>query len=189
MVIQEMTEDECGTALGQTDFGRLACARGHQPYIVPIYFSYDGKHLYGFSTIGQKIEWMRSNPLVCLEIDERTSPHQWMSVVVSGHYEELPDTPEFGYERVQAWEVLQKHAMWWEPAYVVTEHRGQFMPIFYRIHIKQMTGRRATPDPVGAAASAARAPTAEESWLGSILRHWNRATTFVIFEEQQTTTL
>ena len=31
-------------------------------------------------------------------------------------------------------------------------------------------------------------PTAEESWLGSILRHWNRATTFVIFEPQQTTT-
>ena len=52
MVIQEMTEDECGTALGQTDFGRLACARGHQPYIVPIYFSYDGKHLYGVTTLG-----------------------------------------------------------------------------------------------------------------------------------------
>ena len=34
-----------------------------QPYIVPIYFSYDGKHLYGVTTLGQKIEWMRSNPL------------------------------------------------------------------------------------------------------------------------------
>jgi hypothetical protein len=130
---------------------------------------------------------MRSNPLVCLEIDERTSHHQWMSVVASGRYEELPDTPEFGYERVQAWEVLQKRAMWWEPAYVATEHREQFTPIFYRIHIKQMTGRRATPDPVEAATSA-KAPTAEESWLGNILRHWNRATTFVIVEPQQTTT-
>ena len=188
MFIHEMTEDECRTALERASFGRLACARDNQPYVLPIYFSYDGKHLYGFSTLGQKIEWMRSNPLVCLEIDERTSHHQWMSVVVSGHYEELSDTPEFGYERVQAWEVLQKHAMWWEPAYVATEHREQFLPIFYRIHIKQMTGRRATPDPVGAAASAAKAPTAEESWFGSILHHWNRATTFVIFEEQQTTT-
>ena len=50
------------------------------------------------------------------------------------------------------------------------------------------TWRRATPDPVEAAGSAAKAPTAEESWLGSTLHHWNRATTFVIFEPQQTTT-
>jgi hypothetical protein len=197
MLIHEMTEDECRAALERVSFGRLACARDNQPYVVPINFSYDGKHLYGFSapaeiygfsTLGQKIEWMRTNPLVCLEIDERTSHHEWMSVVVSGHYEELPDTPEFGHARVHALEVLQKRAMWWQPAYVATEQREQFTPIFYRIHIRQMTGRRATPDPVEAAASAAKAPTAEESWLGSILHHWNRATTFVVFEPQQATT-
>jgi uncharacterized protein len=188
MLIHEMTENECRTALERVGFGRLACARDNHPYVLPIYFSYDGRHLYGFSTLGQKIEWMRSNPLVCLEIDERTSHHQWMSVVVSGRYEELPDTPESGYARVQAWTVLQKHAMWWEPAAVTTEHREQLTSIFYRIHIKQMTGRRATPDPIEAAAAAAKALTAEESWLGSILRHWNRAATFVIFEPQQTTT-
>lgn len=197
MLIHEMTEDECRAALRRVSFGRLACARDNQPYIIPIYFSYDGKHLYGFtapariygfSTQGQKIEWMRSNPLVCLEIDEHTSHHHWMSVVVSGRYEELPDTPEFGDERLRAWEGLQRHAMWWEPAYVATEQREKVAPVFYRIHIKQMTGRRARPDPVEAAASAARAPTAEESWLGSILHHWNRATTFVVFEPQQATT-
>jgi len=188
MLIHEMTEDECRTALERVSFGRLACARNDQPYVVPIYFSYDGTHLYGFSTLGQKIEWMRSNPLVCLEIDERTSHHQWMSVVVSGRYEELADADEFEYERVHALEVLQKRAMWWQPAYVATEHREQLTPIFYRIHIKQITGHRAAPDPVEAVALGTKAPTAEESWLGSILHHWNRATTFVIFEPQQTTT-
>ena len=161
MIIHEMTEDECRAALGRVSFGRLACARDNQPYVVPIYFSYDGEHIYGciygFSTLGQKIEWMRSNPLVCLEIDERPSHHHWMSVVVTGRYEELPDTPEFGDMRVPAWEALQKRAMWWEPGYVATGHREQPAPIFYRIHITQMTGRRATPDPVEAAASAANA--------------------------------
>ena len=188
MLIHEMAEDECRTALKRVGFGRLGCARDNQPYVLPIYFSYDGKHLYGFSTLGQKIEWVRANPLVCLEIDERTSHHQWMSVVVSGRYEELPDTPEFGYARVQAWEALQKHAMWWQPAFVATEHREQLAPIFYRIHITHMTGRRATPDPVEIAALTAERSTAEESWLGTILRHWNRATAFVIFEPQQTAT-
>jgi len=54
MLIREMTEDECGTALEQVGFGRLACVRGGQPYIVPIYFSYDRKHLYGVTTLGKK---------------------------------------------------------------------------------------------------------------------------------------
>jgi hypothetical protein len=131
---------------------------------------------------------MRSNPLVCLEVDERTSHYEWMSVVVSGRYEELPDTPEFGYARVHAQEVLQQRAMWWQPAYVATEHREQLIPIFYRIHVRRMTGRRATPDPVEATTSAATAPTAEESWFGNIVRHWNRAVTFVSFEPRQTVT-
>ena len=177
MLIHEMTEDECRTALELVRYARLSCAHDNQPYVLPIYFSYCGKHLYGFSALGQKIEWMRSNPLVCLEIDEQTSHHQWMSVVVSGRYEELPDTPEFGSERVRAWEILRKHAMWWEPAYAAVEHRKQFTPVFYRIHIKRMTGRRATSDPVETGASAARAPTAAEGWLGSIMRRWNRRST------------
>src|SRR5262245_26666519 len=63
MIIREMTEDECRDVLARMNFGRLACARDNQPYVVPIYFSYHGGYLYGFSTMGQKIEWMRSNPL------------------------------------------------------------------------------------------------------------------------------
>lgn len=188
MLIHEMTEAECHTALKHVSFGRLACSRDGQPYVVPIYFSYDGKHLYGFSTLGQKIEWMRSNPLVCLEIDERTSHHQWKSVVVLGRYEELPDAPDFGHERLHALEVLQKRAMWWQPAYVASEYHERLKPIFYRIHVRKMTGHRAAPDRVEATAWGPKPSTPEESWLGGVLRHWNRATTFVVFEPEQTTT-
>src|SRR5215472_3942951 len=99
MIIHEMTEDECRAALKELDFGRLACVRGDQPYIVPVHFSYDGQHLYGLTTLGQKIEWMRSNPHVCLEVDERTSQQQWMSIIVFGRYEELPDTPQYQHAR------------------------------------------------------------------------------------------
>jgi nitroimidazol reductase NimA-like FMN-containing flavoprotein (pyridoxamine 5'-phosphate oxidase superfamily) len=149
MVIREMTEEECRQALGRSSFGRLGCARDNQPYVVPISFSYDGRHLYGFSTPGQKIEWMRSNPLICLEVDEWTSQDQWMSVVVSGRYQELPDTPEFAADRVRAQQALQKHATWWEYASIPgAEWRrkaGPFTPVFYRLHIEQLTGHQATP--------------------------------------------
>ena len=74
---------------------RLACARNNQPYIVPIHVDLEGEFLYGYATLGQKIEWMRQNPLVCLEIDELMTDGQWASVLVFGRYEELPHVPEY----------------------------------------------------------------------------------------------
>jgi len=149
MVIHEMTENECRNVLASASFGRLGCARDNQPYVVPIYFAYDGAHVYAFSTPGQKIEWMRSNPLVCLEIDERTSREHWTSVIVFGRYEELPDTPAFAAARARAQEALQTRAMWWDyasiPAAEWRRKPAPFTPIFYRIHTEKLTGHRATP--------------------------------------------
>src|ERR1700674_1399373 len=93
MLIQELTRQASLDLLARLHLGRLACAQENQPYIVPIYFAYNDGCLYSFSTVGQKIEWMRANPLVCVEADEVVSPQQWVSVVVFGRYEELPDKP------------------------------------------------------------------------------------------------
>ena len=95
MVIQEIPEPECRAVLAGTNVARLACARNNQPYIVPIHVDLDGDFLYSYATLGQKIEWMRQNPLVCLEIDDVKSHGQWSSVVVFGSYEELPDLPGY----------------------------------------------------------------------------------------------
>jgi nitroimidazol reductase NimA-like FMN-containing flavoprotein (pyridoxamine 5'-phosphate oxidase superfamily) len=121
---------------------------------VPFYFAYDNNALYSFATLGQKVEWMRANPLVCVEVDEVVSQQQWVSVVVFGRYEELPDTPEWQGVRALAHKLLQKSAMWWEPAFVQSIHAGRprpLVPIFYRIQIVQITGHRATPRPGGVA--------------------------------------
>jgi uncharacterized protein len=148
MLIHEMTPEECGTALARVDFGRLACARDDQPYVVPIHFAYDGEHLYGLTTAGQKIDWMRSNPRVCLEIDERPSPYRWWSIVVLGRYEELPETPTCERARAHALELLQRREIWWQPVSVSRPSREQRAPIFYRIHVVQVTGLRAEPDAI-----------------------------------------
>jgi nitroimidazol reductase NimA-like FMN-containing flavoprotein (pyridoxamine 5'-phosphate oxidase superfamily) len=151
MLIQELTRQASLELLSRTRLGRLACAQENQPYVVPFYFTYDNDYLYSFSTVGQKIEWMRANPLVCVEADEVVSPQQWVSVVVFGRYEELPDTPESQLEREFAHKLLQQHAMWWEPGYVKTTLHGTqrpLVPIFYRIYVDRITGHRASLEPV-----------------------------------------
>ena len=151
MFIHNMTEAECRYALKQASVGRLACSRDNQPYVVPIYFAYSEHHLYAISTIGQKIEWLRANPLVCVEVDNIASHDEWMSVVVFGRYEELPDLPEFKYAREQALALLQgRSAWWWEPACLCEDHRDtphSCTPVAYRIRIHRVSGLHATPDP------------------------------------------
>lgn len=169
-----MTEFECRKALQRATVGRLACARDNQPYVVPIYFAIDRDHLYAFTTLGQKVEWMRLNPRVCVEIDERTTHDQWESVVIFGQYEELPDLPKFEAARAKALELLQQHVMWWEPAYIGAAHRDvshSEKPIVYRIRIERMTGHRATPDLEELAGSAGEQEKPGDGWWSEILRH------------------
>ena len=161
MLIKDMTVKECQEILAHTGIGRLACVQNNLPYIVPIYFAYGPDHLYGFTTVGRKIEWMRLNPSVCVEVDEITSHTSWTSVIVSGRYEELPDTPEYQSERQQAQMLLEKRFLWWQTAYAAEQLRrgGGGKPsaaLFYCIHIDEMTGRRAVPDAVEAAYSGNR---------------------------------
>lgn len=97
MIIREMSRVECLQMLSRNRLARLACARENQPYIVPVSLvshesANDGPCLYGITTPGQKIEWMRANPLVCIEFDEVASQSQWVSVIVFGRFEELPET-------------------------------------------------------------------------------------------------
>ena len=54
------------------------------PNIVPINFAYRERYLYSVAALGQKIEWMRTNPLVCVEADEIVDHDHWTSVVVQG---------------------------------------------------------------------------------------------------------
>jgi uncharacterized protein len=151
MLIQEMTRDECIRALARLRFGRLGCARDNQPHVVPIFFSYHENYLYAFSTIGQKIEWMRENPLTCVQADEINSPNQWLSVVALGRYEELPDLVEFTSLRTLTHQLLHDRAAWWQPAYVASPLRSAtetVTPVFYRIRIDALTGHHGMPHAV-----------------------------------------
>jgi len=167
MLITQMKNEECRNLLARLGFGRLAVSYEGQPYIVPIYFAYDCDRLYGFTTVGRKVEWMRSNPRVSVEVDEVVSHFLWSSVVVLGRYEELPDTPEHTEARLRAEAKLGERALWWQTAYAANQPRGGHQPgkpVFYCIYIDEISGRSATADRVESAMglSTAQRPVREK---------------------------
>jgi nitroimidazol reductase NimA-like FMN-containing flavoprotein (pyridoxamine 5'-phosphate oxidase superfamily) len=121
----------------------LACEQAGQPYVTPFYFAFHHDALYGFSTVGQKVAWMRANPRVCVEADEVASAQNWTSVIALGRYEELPANAQYDAERKLAHSLLQQRPVWWEPGYartVLGAHERPLELVYFRIHIGTITG-------------------------------------------------
>ena len=118
MIITEMTRQEIRELLEVATIGRLACVKDDQPYVVPLSFVYNGVYLYSFTTAGQKIDYMRLNPRVCVEFDEISSTNKWQSVIVIGRFEELTKDPDYIDARNKAHALLNRNAEWWQPGYV-----------------------------------------------------------------------
>jgi hypothetical protein len=172
MLIERMSDRECRELLARTNVARLACSFNNQPYVVPIHVDYYDGFIYGFSTIGQKIEWMRANPLVCIEVDELTTRRDWESLVIFGEYEELTNVPEHAHARSDAESLFQRHPNWWEPATVPLTDQQARRPILFRILISRMTGRRARPQREEEAVdpSNANSEKRHSTWLAKVMR-------------------
>jgi nitroimidazol reductase NimA-like FMN-containing flavoprotein (pyridoxamine 5'-phosphate oxidase superfamily) len=148
MRIVPTSDQECKELLGRVSLGRLACALDNQPYVVPVAFSYEPGRIYVFSTVGKKIEWMRQNPKVCLQVDEIGNRSHWTSVVINGIYLELQE-PQYSAEKRRARELLGESAQWWIAP--MAERREQVSdlsiePVFFRIDIESMSGLRGIPE-------------------------------------------
>jgi len=147
MLISELPRESCIGFMQRVRLGRLACQQGGQPYITPLFFACREEALYSVATLGQKVAWMRANPLVCVEADEIKSPQQWTSVIAFGRYEELPADPQHESERALAFGLLQQQPLWWEPAYAKTIMGGHERPlelIYFRVLIGAISGHQAT---------------------------------------------
>ena len=154
MIITSMDAERCRRMLARIGYGRLACAKDNQPYVVPTYFACEGDNVYAFSVEGQKIAWMRANPRVCVEVDEVAGQFEWETVIATGRYQELTDAPEFRSERAFAEKLLQQRYMAWQTPYEIL-HRRQVResgpPVFYCIRIEHISGLSAKPESLDAA--------------------------------------
>jgi hypothetical protein len=149
MLILDMPREAAEALLARARTGHIACTEGSQPYVTPLSFGYDKSHIYAIATVGRKIKALRANPLVSIAAQEVVSFQEWKSVVVSGRYEELPDTEDFFSARAAAHLLLSEHAAWWQPGYVKTLHDGAKRPmesVWFRIKVQSISGHEAVLD-------------------------------------------
>lgn len=85
-------ETEDGIAILNNNYiGRLAYIYQNSPFIAPITYYYEEANncIIGYSREGHKINAMRKNLSVALQVDEIESVNVWKSALVQGTYEEL----------------------------------------------------------------------------------------------------
>ena len=146
MLIHNLSAADCRGVLSRMHLGRLACARHNQPYIVPFSFAFSREEdcLYSFATHGQKIDWMRENPRVCVEVDDIADQQHWTTVVIFGRYHEIDRADSSSPALQRALQEFEKRSEWWLPAIGKREGGGEHTePVLYWVSLDTVTGRRA----------------------------------------------
>src|SRR5262245_7438898 len=89
MNIGKLKETDALAILREGILGRLGCIAAGWPYVVPVNYYFDGKDIYIHTLPGKKLDAMRANPRVCLQVDEIEDPYNWGSVIAYGTFEEV----------------------------------------------------------------------------------------------------
>ena len=144
MHVQDLTQAQCWGFLGARRMGRLGCAHDNRPYVVPLNFAIQKPWFFAFTTAGQKAEYLKANPFVCLQFDAILSRQSWTSVVVDGRFEMLQSDAEQDHAHR-----LLEEAAWWEPGYVRTTvggHLRSASPFCFRVLTQKISGRQGLPE-------------------------------------------
>lgn len=138
---REMSPDEVERLLAEQFVVRIGCTRNDEIFVVPVAYAWDGNSILAFSYEGRKLEMMRAEPEVCIEIDDVVHFGKWRSVVAWGKFEELK-----GEERANAKELLARRL---DPEIRESLSRTRLdramaddpPPVVFRITLETITGR------------------------------------------------
>jgi uncharacterized protein len=136
-MLGELRSSEVERLLRTQQVGHLGVHGEGRVYVFPINFGYDGTSIYIHSHEGLKVRLMRSEPEVCLQVDEIISPADWRSVMVHGTFEELRDDRE----RYVAMALIASQGMHPQPPSTAPYTGGLEGLVCYRIRISDKTGR------------------------------------------------
>jgi uncharacterized protein len=89
MSIGKLRKTDALAILRNGALGRLGCIAADWPYVVPVNYYFDGENIYIHTLPGKKLDALRANPRVCLQVDEIKDSYNWRSVIAYGTFEEV----------------------------------------------------------------------------------------------------
>jgi nitroimidazol reductase NimA-like FMN-containing flavoprotein (pyridoxamine 5'-phosphate oxidase superfamily) len=127
--------------------GHLGCSADGRVYVAPMSYVYDGESIYSHAVEGMKLRLLRANPQVCFQVERIENLANWVSVIVWGEFEEMPD--DAARDAMQLFLDRMEPLQTSETA--VSPHRApagvpaldmQSNPmVFFRIRVRERTGR------------------------------------------------
>ena len=89
MSIGKLGNTDALAILREGTLGRLGCIAADWPYVVPVNYYFDGENIYIHTLPGKKLDALRANHRVCLQVDEIKDSYNWRSVIAYGTFEEI----------------------------------------------------------------------------------------------------
>lgn len=87
--IEYLSEVDSIRLLEEGRFGHLACHKNDEIYLVPISYAFEDGYIYSHSKAGKKIDIMRENSRICVQVEDVENFFKWKSVIAWGEFEEL----------------------------------------------------------------------------------------------------
>jgi nitroimidazol reductase NimA-like FMN-containing flavoprotein (pyridoxamine 5'-phosphate oxidase superfamily) len=88
-----MRPEDARAMLRQGRVGVLALARGGDAYGLPVYYAFDGRHLYFHTHPGHKSDYIGATREACFTLVAARSTDEWASIMVFGVLERVDGTP------------------------------------------------------------------------------------------------
>jgi nitroimidazol reductase NimA-like FMN-containing flavoprotein (pyridoxamine 5'-phosphate oxidase superfamily) len=146
-MIGKLTEVEMEEVLLDNVLGHIGFNDGSNTFVYPTNYVYDGNFIICHSQAGHKIQVMRKNKRVCLQVDEINKDINWRSVMVLGDYQELVEERDrhnamkLFVDRFLPLKIKDPSTTSGIKGLGNIEQNENTRPVFYRILIDEKSGR------------------------------------------------
>ncbi|WP_017258539.1 pyridoxamine 5'-phosphate oxidase family protein [Pedobacter arcticus] len=146
--MENLENKENLSLLNENYIGHIAFIADNKPFTIPITYYYNQKDsILAYASEGHKIEAMRKNPNVSLQVNEIIDVDQWRSVLVHGTFEEMhgPEAKFILHEFAEGVKRVISKKENRKPQFIsefTSDVYSTGVTVVYRIKISQMTGKK-----------------------------------------------
>ncbi len=137
-MIKNLDEKAARKFLKEQKFGHLGCVlESGEPYVIPVNYLFKDDGIYVHVLPGQKLDAMRVNHKICLQVDKIKDSCRWQSAIAFGEFQEVKRMNE-------KIEILKEFSATFEhltPVEAMVEEQWNLGGlVVFRINIKRVTG-------------------------------------------------